>query len=98
MKLFLALTFSLCFLFASAQTKTKPIDAPKKESGSGASDNYLQIYNKALSFGDYEVAKNALYRLMVSNPDRIDYLDSLVTLYFSIGAMPQCILSGKEYL
>jgi len=36
--------------------------------------------------------------MMIANPDSNQYLDSLVTLYFSIGAMPQCILAGNEYL
>jgi tetratricopeptide (TPR) repeat protein len=97
MKSYLALALSLCILSASAQTKTKSAEAPK-ESKSASSNFELDIYKRAISYGDYDAAKNALFRLMTANPDSIKYLDSLVTLYFSIGAMPQCILSGKEYL
>jgi tetratricopeptide (TPR) repeat protein len=86
------LLFSLSVFSVYAQTKPT---APAKSTGS---DYELEIYKKALSFVDYEVAKEALYRMIVSNPDSIKYLDSLVTLYFSIGAMPQTILSGTEYL
>jgi tetratricopeptide (TPR) repeat protein len=93
MKNFLILALSLFVFSAFAQTKTAAPAA--KPAGS---DYELEIYRKAMSFGDYEVAKDALYRMMVSNPDSIKYLDSLVTLYFSIGAMPQTILSGTEYL
>jgi tetratricopeptide (TPR) repeat protein len=93
MKKFLVLALSMYVFSAFAQTKTA---APATKSVS--SDYDMEIYRKAINFGDYEVAKNSLYRMMVSNPDSINYLDSLVTLYFSIGAMPQCILSGTEYL
>jgi tetratricopeptide (TPR) repeat protein len=93
MKNLFILVLSLFVFSAFAQTKT--LSPTTKPTGS---DYELEIYKKAMSFGDYEVAKDALYRMMVSNPDSIKYLDSLVTLYFSIGAMPQTILSGTEYL
>jgi tetratricopeptide (TPR) repeat protein len=93
MKSFFILLFSLCIFSAFAQTK--PTTPGPKPAGN---DYQMEIYKKAISFGDYEVAKEALYQMMVSNPDSIKYLDSLVTLYFSIGAMPQTILSGTEYL
>jgi tetratricopeptide (TPR) repeat protein len=96
MKYLLLVALSLFILPASAQNKTKT--EPAKETVGRTDDNNLEIYKKAMSFGDYEVAKNALFRLMVANPDSIKYLDSLVVLYFSVGAMPQCILAGNEYL
>ena len=96
MKSFLTILLNLLVLSASAQTKTvAPVSSPNAKSSSSED---LQIYKKAISFADYEVAKIALFRMMIANPDSIQYLDSLVTLYFSIGASPQCILAGNEYL
>ena len=57
-----------------------------------------QLYSKAIAFGDYEVAKTALFNMLVRHPDSLNYLDSLVTLYFSLGQMPQCIFAGLQYL
>jgi tetratricopeptide (TPR) repeat protein len=96
MKNFLAAVLSIFILSASAQTKTAT-SANTQSAKNNTSDD-MQVYKKAVSFGDYEAAKNALYRMMIDNPDSNQYLDSLVTLYFSIGAMPQCILAGTEYL
>jgi tetratricopeptide (TPR) repeat protein len=56
------------------------------------------VYAKAIEFGDYEVARVALFKMIVKNPDSLNFLDSLVTLYFSLGQMPQCILAGLQYL
>jgi tetratricopeptide (TPR) repeat protein len=98
MRKLLILALSLFVLSASAQKKTAAETASQKETKSSASDFDLQLYKRAMSFGDYEAAKNALYRMIVANPDSNNYLDSLVTLYFSMGALPQCILAGNEYL
>jgi tetratricopeptide (TPR) repeat protein len=98
MKHLLIALITLAFSSATAQNKSKSEAAPAKEKQQSATENYLAIYNKAMNFGDFEVAKNALYNLILTNPDSINYLDSLVSLYFTIGAMPQCILAGNEYL
>jgi tetratricopeptide (TPR) repeat protein len=98
MKHLLIAFLTLVIFSATAQNKSKTETVPAKEKQATPTDNYIEIYNKAMNFGDFEVAKNALYNLMHANPDSIKYLDSLVSLYFTIGAMPQCILAGNEYL
>lgn len=84
--------------FAAAQTKTKgPL--PTAESPKTVVQDFdLQLYNKAISFGDYEVARIALFNMIIRHPDSLNYMDSLVTLYFSLGQMPQCIMAGNQYL
>ena len=84
-------------LLVGAQSKSKNASAPveTKENSHGMDQ---AVYAKAIEFGDYEVAKVALYKMIVKNPDSLNYLDSLVTLYFSLGQMPQCILAGLQYI
>jgi tetratricopeptide (TPR) repeat protein len=82
----------------AAQTRTKgPLTTA--ESPKAVIQNFdLQLYNKAIGFGDYEVARIALFNMIIRHPDSLNYLDSLVTLYFSLGQMPQCIMAGNQYL
>ena len=98
MKSRLFFVFSFLSMFAFAQTKSKPSATPAEKLKSPAADHDLEMYRKAVEFGDYEVARIAMYNLIIRNPDSLNYLDSLVTLYFSLGQMPQCILAGKQYL
>jgi tetratricopeptide (TPR) repeat protein len=86
-------------VITSAQSKTKNTATPienKQVSQPGNMDE--AVYAKAISFGDYEVARVALFKMVVRYPDSLNYLDSLVTLYFSLGQMPQCILAGLQYI
>ncbi len=96
----IALIFSvlLIFTFASAQTKTKGTTTVAENKSSGEPDFDLQLYRKAITFGDYEVAKSALFNMIIRHPDSLNYLDSLVTLYFSLGQLPQCVFAGNQYL
>lgn len=88
----------LIFAGSSAQTKVKSTSAPAGKSTAPSQDFDEQVYRKAMSFGDYEVAKSALFNMVVRNPDSLNYLDSLITLYFSLGQMTQCIFSGNQYM
>jgi tetratricopeptide (TPR) repeat protein len=80
-------------LLAQSKTKNNPVNEDKASHGMDEA-----VYAKAISFGDYEVARVALFKMIVKNPDSLNFLDSLVTLYFSLGQMPQCILAGTEYI
>jgi tetratricopeptide (TPR) repeat protein len=90
------------FLFLSAgafaQSKGKTSAAPVEKPRIVSPDFDLDLYRKAISFGDYDIAKAALFNLVVRHPDSLNYLDSLVTLYFSLGQLPQCIYAGNQYL
>ncbi len=92
------LLFALSAIFSFGQAKPKTTVAPVEKPKTTAADFDLELYHKAILFGDYEVAKEALYSMLIKHPDSLSYLDSLVTLYFSLGAMQQCVLAGNQYL
>ncbi|MEO8085958.1 MAG: hypothetical protein ABI763_04010 [Bacteroidota bacterium] len=93
------LLFSMFLFFcAAAQTKVKGTPVAGEKPKVVSPDFDLQLYQKAVSFGDYEVAKTALFNMLIRHPDSLNYLDSLVTLYFSLGQMPQCIFAGLQYM
>lgn len=91
--LFIFFLSLLAFAYSFAQQKSKAAVAKTT-----VPDFDTELYRKAVLFGDYEVAKAALFNLIVKNPDSLNYMDSLVTLYFSLGQMPQCIFAGNQYL
>ncbi|MCX6291378.1 MAG: hypothetical protein NT126_06390 [Bacteroidetes bacterium] len=82
----------------SAQTKSKSSVVPPSKNTAITKDPDIDLYNRAIQYGDYDVAKHALYTLMIRNPDRTGYLDSLVALYYNLNAYPQCVLTGNAYL
>jgi tetratricopeptide (TPR) repeat protein len=93
----------LFFLLASpvisfAQSKSKTTAAPTEKNQVLQTDIDNAVYAKAIAFGDYEIARVALFNMIIRHPDSLNYLDSLVTLYFSLGQMPQCILAGLQYM
>ncbi len=99
MKNFISLFCLLfCCLIVFSQTKPKQSSAAPGQVMNVPADHDLDVYRKAISYGDYEVARVALFGMITHHPDSIQYLDSLVTLYFSLGQMPQCILAGNQYL
>ncbi len=89
----LLIAFSSSF---SQQKKTesaaKPADKPVSSTAEPVTDTMpveIKVYHTALLFADYDVAKNALFSLISKYPQRLDYLDSLARVYFSMGAYPQ---------
>jgi tetratricopeptide (TPR) repeat protein len=58
----------------------------------------IKVYHMATSFADYDVAKHAIFTLIARNPDRIDYLDSLARIYFSMNAYPQALAAADFVL
>jgi tetratricopeptide (TPR) repeat protein len=94
---FLAFSFVLAVLpgLFFAQTRTQPA---KPETQKDTVPVEIKVYQRAVLFSDYDVAKNALYSLITKYPDRLDYLDSLARLYFSINAFPQAILASQIVL
>lgn len=78
-----------------AQTKPRP---ERTETQKDTLPLEVKIYERAVLFNDFEVAKNALYTLITRYPERLDYLDSLARIYFTIGAYPQAILAAQIVL
>ena len=89
----------LTTMLANAQQKGNSVTPPSAKSASkGSSEAEVKIYELALRYGDSEVARNAMYSLMVKHPDSLNYLDTLARLYFSGGNYVQCALTSKDYL
>ena len=95
---FFILSLLLIVNSASVQNKTKSNSSTTENTNDAAKDFDLQLYTKAITFGDYEVAKSALFNMLVKHPENLNFLDSLVTLYFSLGQLPQCVFAGNQYL
>jgi tetratricopeptide (TPR) repeat protein len=74
-------------------TKPSTVAAPKPSN-----ELEVKIYETALKYGDIEVARNAIYALLVKHPDSLNYVDTLARLYFSNGNYVQCALTSKDYL
>jgi tetratricopeptide (TPR) repeat protein len=56
------------------------------------------IYKKALLYGDLDIAKGAVYQILVSQPENISWKDTLCLIYYSQGNYVQSITVGKEIL
>jgi predicted Zn-dependent protease len=89
---------SLCFLTVHAQKKDKNAAPADAKDTMRTMEPEEIIYSRAVKYGDYDAAKNAMFSLMQKHPDNKAYLDSLVRLYFSLGAYPQCVLAGTDFL
>ena len=75
---------------AVAQKKKKP------GAASGDVAMYQGIYQKALKYGDVDMAKTSLYILNEIDNSGPSYRDSLLGLYFAVGAFNNAVLLGRE--
>lgn len=95
MKKILLLSVTVVFAFSVfGQSKSK--SPATKENPQ--KDYDLEMFQQAMRFADYDVAKHALYSLMVHHPDNLAYLDSLTILYYSLKAYPQTVLAGSAFM
>lgn len=92
-------------IFLSLNLGCAYVQAQKNENPAAPTKSSIRIYDleegiyaKAMKYGDYEVAKYAIYTLIQKHPDDKSYLDSLTRIYFSLGAYGQCILTGRDFL
>lgn len=86
---------------ASSKTTQEPSPAPTTRAATASVDTLpleIKIYNRAMMFGDYIVAKDAMFSLIAKNPERIDYIDSIARIYYGLGAYPQSLLASKIVL
>ena len=66
-----------------------------------AQDSYSlqeKIYQKAAGYGDFSVAKQALYTMMELKPENTSLLDSLAILYFQSQAYAQSVFVANDIL
>lgn len=56
------------------------------------------VYRNAKKYRDFEVARSALYRLIVLSDNKGAYKDTLAQFYFETGAYTECILLTTDIL
>lgn len=74
------------------------VRAQDKQKNTAISSDEEKVYIKAISYGDYQVAKNALYELIIKHPEKTNYLDSLAHIYFSMNAYQQAQMITEDFL
>lgn len=76
----------------------EPQQAPQSNSGNSAAVHYSTVYQRALRYNDYGVAKGALYNLVNLYPANDSLLYSLSILYFQMQQYASAALSARDVL
>lgn len=102
MKKILSSILLFCFLLnlAVAQKKGKetavaPVCDVTKES---LFVHYKAVYDQAVKYSDFVVAREALFNMLVLKPERTGLKDTLTYLYYNGNNHVQVILAGEEIL
>lgn len=96
----LFIIFTLAFAAAKAQDapQSAPPTAQQPTAGQVLSAHYSKTYQAALRYSDYDVAKSALYDLMVENPQNDSILYSLALIYYQSKNYASAGLVAKDLL
>lgn len=104
-KVFTLTLLAALSLSAYAQKKeTKdaaPAPATTKTAGALTTPEYQlqeKIFRTALKYSDGDAAKNALFSMMVQNPEMASLKDSLAILYFNLNRNAECVLVCRDIL
>jgi tetratricopeptide (TPR) repeat protein len=92
---FFALALSLGFAQAQSADSTIQMD-PKDKIALNIQDQ--ASYQLAMRYNDPELAKSALYRLIVRNPENLRYQELLGSLYFELGQSTSAALVAMDIL
>ncbi|MEP0713549.1 MAG: hypothetical protein ABJC55_16660, partial [Algoriphagus sp.] len=93
------LLMAFCASTTIAQTKDSTNVArldPKLKQSLNIADQ--AAYQLALRFSDMAAAKNALYNLIVRNPEDIRYIEMLASVYYEAGQSMSAALVSMEVL
>lgn len=93
--------FFICLMPSLQAQKNKgkqPVEAMSVASTPDAYSLQKSIYNKALGYNDFEVAKNAIYTMLALKPEDTSMKDSLAIIYYNMSSYVPCILLGREIL
>jgi len=104
-----AVTISLSFLLLLYQQLYAQKDKKQSEKRNKQTDQIIinnpeeyaiqeQIFKMGLKYGDVDLAKSALAKMIVLNPGNTSLKDSLAMLYFKAGQYVQCILVSREVI
>lgn len=72
--------------------------APQNRSGNSAAAHYSNVYERALRYNDFNVAKGALYNLVNLYPANDSLLYSLSILYFQMQQYASAALTSMDVL
>jgi tetratricopeptide (TPR) repeat protein len=61
-------------------------------------DSYLNVYQRAVKFNDFSVAKGALYNMLALKPENTSLLDSLAYIYYEYRQYASAAIVSKEAL
>lgn len=61
-------------------------------------DSEYQLYKKAMQFGDFAVARTAVLQLIVKHPEKLEWKDTLLSIYGMMGMYEQAIILGEDIL
>lgn len=87
--------FCFWFLFLAAISIPNQASAQKNKSMPDTSKSW-SVYRNGLLFNDLDVAKNALFELLVIQPDNKAIYDTLAHLYFRMGAYAQALQASEK--
>jgi tetratricopeptide (TPR) repeat protein len=94
-------------LAAGAQTQKQPAKAepaktpttqPAKQAVSPLTEHFYKKYITALQWSDYEVAKDALYDLIIENPANDSLIFSLAYYYYENEKFASAVLVSQQLL
>lgn len=71
-----------------AQKKVKTVELPFELA--------IKKYHNSLKYLDYSTAINALQEILVINPEKVNYKDSLLAMYYNSGKSQSAVLLAKE--
>jgi tetratricopeptide (TPR) repeat protein len=85
----------------SVKTETKQTTAqtdPKKQAVSPFTEHFYKKYVTAVQWNDYEVAKDALYDLIIENPQNDSLISSLAFYYYENQKYVSAVLVSQQLL
>jgi len=104
MKYVLALLFSASIIVGMAQTKKQPTTTPstaakpQQQEINPLTQHFLRKYSLAAQWNDFEVAKSALYDLIIENPANDSLLFTLAYYYYENRQYAPNLLITQELL
>lgn len=101
--IFMMVTLFALPTFAQKKDKKKRTEeeVPVSNSSPSSSKEYKQqkaVFDQALIYADYSVAKNALYQMMAIDTANKNLRDTLCILYFHAGDYGHCVMLGDQIL
>lgn len=83
---------------AKAEPAKTPTTQPAKQAVSPLTEHFYKKYITALQWSDYEVAKDALYDLIIENPANDSLIFSLAFYYYENEKFASAVLVSQQLL